>query len=57
LAANGEVTRLADLDGNVLLETVQSAQGKTPALAVFEAAGGAGSGDHAMEGRRPGVRG
>jgi hypothetical protein len=41
LAANGEVTRLADLDGNVLLETVQSAQGKTPALAVFEAAGGA----------------
>ena len=41
LAANGEVTRLADLDGNVLLETVQSAQGKTPALAVFEAAGNA----------------
>ena len=40
LSASGEVTRLADLEGNVLLETVQSAQGKTPALAVFEAAGG-----------------
>jgi hypothetical protein len=37
LTANGEVTRLADLEGNVLLETVQ----QTPAVTVFEAAGGA----------------
>ena len=41
LAANGEVTRMADLNGNALMETVASALGRTPALGIFEAKGGA----------------
>ncbi len=41
LTANGGVARLADLDGNVLLDGASSPDRSTPALRVFEVKGGA----------------